>query len=91
MITELLDAAINETLISNFEITEFQIGSEPMDILISEVKSSIGIPIEADITNLTNYKGIRVREHVSRDAVMYCLKLKVRKSDCTDFVKEDFQ
>ena len=77
MITELLETAINEVMMSNFEITEFQLGEHPMQLFIQECKNSIGIPVSADINTITKYKGIRIREHPSKDAVMYAIKAKI--------------
>jgi hypothetical protein len=59
-----------------FEITEFQLGMQPMYIFISEFKENMGIPIQANVSNVTMYKGIKISEHPSNDAVMYCLKLR---------------
>lgn len=77
MITELLDAVITELGYQNkFEITEFQLGAEPMQIFIYEVKEAMGATV-ASISKITKYKGIRVREHESKDAVMYCISVKL--------------
>ena len=78
MITQLLDAAINELEYQQkYEISEFQLGTEPMRIFIAECLENIGIPVDANISSVNKYKGIRVREHPSKDAVMYSLKIKV--------------
>jgi len=77
MITELLDAAINEVDYNpSFELTEFQLGTEPMKIFITECIAHMGIPIEASISSVIKYKGIRIREHHSKDAIMYSIQLK---------------
>lgn len=78
MITELLDASLEELLYQQkFEITEFQLGEEPMRLFINECKESMGIPIDANITSVMKYKGINVKEHPSKNAVLYSLKLKL--------------
>ena len=78
MITELLDAAINEVEYQQkYEISEFQLGTEPMKIFIAECLENMGIPAEANISSVNKYKGIRVMGHPSVDAVMYCLQLKI--------------
>ena len=76
MITELLDTAINECVVSRYYITEFQLGKEPMQIFVNEAKSMMG-SYGADIAKITQYKGIRVREHESNDAVMYSIAVKL--------------
>ena len=81
MITELLDAAINEVSCNNlFELTEFQLGIEPMIIFIEECKRNMGVPMDAEITKINKYKEIRVREHPSKDAVMYSISLKKKEA-----------
>jgi len=75
MITELLDTAIDEVISSKYYITEFQLGDEPMQIFINEAKSMMG-SYGADISKITLYKSIRVREHPSKDAIMYSIALK---------------
>lgn len=74
MISELLDNAILEVIASRYEITEFQLGEEPMRVFINEAKSMMG-SYGADTVSITYYKGIRVREHPSKDAVMYSISL----------------
>jgi hypothetical protein len=77
MITELLDSAILEVGCNHlFELTGFQLGSYPMNIFIEECKEMMGIPVKAEIANITNYKGIKISEHPSSDAVMYSIQLK---------------
>jgi hypothetical protein len=80
MITELLEAAINELEYQQkFEITEFQLGVEPMQIFIDEAKETMG-SLVADISKITKFKGIRVREHPSKDAVMYSIALRKKET-----------
>lgn len=76
MIIELLEKALNEVMTSKFEITEFQLGKEPMKLFIDECKKAFGVPIDAEITTITKFKDIRIREHPSKDAVMYVIQLK---------------
>ena len=80
MITELLDAAINEySSYNSFELTEFQLGANPMILFIDECKRNMGIPNDAGITKIFKYKNVKVREHPSKDAVMYSVSLKKLK------------
>lgn len=77
MITELLDATIDEMYNNpSWELTEFQLGSEPMAMFIVECKSNMGIPISAEISKITKYKDFRIREHETKDAIMYSIQLK---------------
>lgn len=73
MIMELLDAAIDEVIASRYEITEFQLGSEPMGIFINELKQMTSY-CQVVISEVKKYKSIPVREHSSKDAVMYAIK-----------------
>lgn len=75
MIIELLETAINEVMVSNYEITEFQLGAEPYQILKKEVENLVS-GIKIDIDKINYYKDIRVRQHPSKDAVMYSIQLK---------------
>ena len=78
MITELLETAINEVMVSKYEITEFQLGGEPYHLLKKEVEKLVpGIKI--DIHKINYYKDIPVRQHPSKDAVMYSIQLKKNK------------
>lgn len=74
MITELLEAAINEVMVSNFEITGFELGTEPYRILKSEVESILEIKV--NINKINYYKDIPVRKHPSKDAIMYSIQLR---------------
>lgn len=76
MITELLDAAMKEAVINRYEITQVQLGKEPMRIFIEECKNAMGIPVKADIATVKNYKGISIAPHPTRNAVMYSLNRK---------------
>jgi hypothetical protein len=76
MITELLDAAITEAIINRYEISQVQLGKEPMQIFIEESKKAMAIPIKADIATITSYKGISIAPHPTRNAVMYSLNRK---------------
>ena len=77
MITELLDAAIDEVNYNApFELTEFQLGFETMKIFIDECRDGMNIPVEAIISGITKYKGIPIKEHSSENAVMYSISLK---------------
>ncbi len=75
MITEILEATINEVLLRNkFEISEFQLGKEPYQILKQEVESTIS-GVSINIYAINNFRGIPVKTHPNDDAIMYCLKL----------------
>lgn len=77
MITELLDSAINEVSCNSlFEITDFQLGFNPMIIFIEECKRNMCIPMDVEIHKINKYKGIIVREHPYKDAVMFSLSMK---------------
>lgn len=78
MITELLENAINEVMVSNYEITEFQLGEEPYNLLKSEVENTIS-GIKINIEKINYYKDIPVRLHPSKDAVLYSIQLKSMK------------
>lgn len=73
MIRELLDAAMGEAVINRYEITQIQLGKEPMLIFIQECKRELAY---ADIATITNYKGVPIAPHPTRNAVMYSLKRK---------------
>jgi len=75
MITEILEATINEVLLTNkFEISEFQLGKEPYQILKQEVESTIS-GASINIYAINHFRGIPVKTHPNDDAIMYCLKL----------------
>ena len=77
MITELLDAAIIEVSCNHsYQLTEFQLGDEPMKIFIAECLENMGIPIDANITSVTSYKSIPIKLHHNKDAVMYLIAVK---------------
>lgn len=75
MITELLEATLTEMMDSSFEISEFQLGEGPYNILKSEAESLV-TGYKVDISKVNLFKGIPVSLHPSKDAVMYCLKFK---------------
>ena len=75
MITELLDAILNELQYQEkSNIKEFQLGEEPMRIFIDEAKQTMGSRV-ADIATITKYKGVSVTKHHSNDAVMFTLQI----------------
>ena len=76
MITEILEATINEVLQTNkFEISEFQLGKEPYQILKNEVESLM-LGVSVNIYSINHFRGIPVKTHSNDDAIMYCLKLR---------------
>lgn len=76
MITEILEATINEVLLTNkFEISEFQLGKEPYTILKQEFESAVA-GASINIYSINNFRGIPVKMHNNDDAIMYCLKLR---------------
>ena len=77
MITELLDAVIDEVNCNGaYEITDFQLGSEPMKMFITECLANMGIPIDANITSVNKYKSIPIKLHHNNNAVMYSISIK---------------
>ncbi|MBX2903100.1 MAG: hypothetical protein KF872_06030 [Chitinophagales bacterium] len=76
MISELLEATITELMDSRFEITEFQLGKTPYEILKLEAEQIADFKV--DIAKVNSFKNIPVSLHNSDDAVMYCLKLKTK-------------
>ena len=76
MITEILEATINEVLLtSRFEISEFQLGKEPYTILKQEFERGIcGISIS--IYSINKFRGIPVKLHNNSNAIMFSLKLR---------------
>jgi len=78
MITELLDAAIIEVSCNHsYQLTEFQLGDEPMKIFIAECLENMGIPIErCKYSSVTSYKSIPIKLHHNKDAVMYLIAVK---------------
>ena len=85
MITELLEATLTEMMDSSFEISEFQLGEGPYNILKSEAESLV-TGYKVDISKVNLFKGIPVSLHPSKDAVMYCLKFK-NKMNLQELVK----
>jgi len=74
MITEILEATINEALITNkFEISEFQLGKIPYELLKSETEKLI-TGVQFNIYSVNFFRGIPVKLHYNDDAIMYCLK-----------------
>ncbi len=76
MITELLDSAINQVLYSGiFEISEFQLGKDPYNLLKHEVESKL-IGASVNIHTVNTFKGIPVSLHSDHYAIIYFIKLK---------------
>lgn len=76
MITEILEATINEVLLTKkFEISEFQLGQEPYKLLKKETETLI-TGISFSIYAINHFRGIPVKLHHNDDAIMYCLKVK---------------
>ena len=76
MISQLLETTIVELMDSKFEISEFQLGKVPYDILKTEAEQIAGFRVA--IAKVNSYQGIPISLHNSDDAVMYCLKLKTK-------------
>ena len=83
MIREILDATINEVAYSKFEITEFQLGADPMMMFVLQVKENL-VQTDVDIARIKSYNGIRISEHPSKDAIMYCLRLRPVEPEKTE-------
>lgn len=75
MIQELLECTITELMDSRYEISEFQLGKEPYELLKEELESMVS-NFKVDISVVNTYRNIPVKLHPSKDAVMYCLQLK---------------
>ena len=76
MISEILEATINEVLDGNkLEISEFQLGKESYSILKEEVESKI-IGAKVNINSINEFMGIPVKKHNSDNAIVYYLKLR---------------
>ena len=73
MITKILDSAILELFKSeSFRLTEFQLGREPMRIIIKEMQEINASP-NCEVINVSEYRGVPIRKHESDDAVIYCI------------------
>jgi hypothetical protein len=76
MITEILLTTINEVALTNeLEITEFQIGKEPYQLLKEEIERKI-LGARVEIYSINEFMGIPVKLHYNDDAIMYSLNFK---------------
>lgn len=73
MITELLKAALNNIIGSDYEITEIQLGEEPYRLFIEECETLMdGISIKT----INTFHDITIKQHSSNDAIMYSIQEK---------------
>ena len=74
MIRQFLDMALKtcETY-GKYRITEFQIGSETMKLLIKEYLEMTGFSFKADIKAITKYRDIPISSHPSKFGISYII------------------
>ena len=76
MIRQILDKAIAEVEKECiYEITQFELGIEPMVLFNNECRDIMGID-KSSYIEVDNYRQIPVKKHPSTDAVMFALRLK---------------